>query len=641
MNCRANAEFVKSTPGASGPEIRWGMWARRTSKAYFLVAGMLLSVLPCVAQVEVGDTKMTLSGDIGFNYNGNINQGVSGHSFGLTGDANLNGSFYNPNFLNFNVQPYYDRSQSNSVFSTLTHSSGINAGANLFSGSHFPGSVNYSKGINSVGEFGIPGSDIGLAQHGDYQGFAASWSELLPNLPTLTATYSIGDSSSEIFGTQEQNKQNDHTLSFLSTYHVAGFRFGGGYIRRSVNSNFAQVLDGLPEPVQTSTDTNNYQFNAQHSFPMSGSYSFSYNRTSYAYNDHDSRIANDSGTSDTLNGNLTFRPLTKLSVAFNGSYYDSLLGTLPDPVLNSSTLIATTSIGTFRSFLTGADASYQLLPSLNLHALVYHQQQEFLGRTYAATQFGGSVNYNLNRKLLGSLTFSLGVFDTMNEQGNAGIGFTGNVNFDRKISGWDVGANFSYSQNVQTLILVYTTSSMGYVTNVRRRIGNRTFFMAGFSGSHSGITAQSGSSSNAERVSSTVTYHSYSLGGFYSRSDGRAAFTSTGLVAIPTNLPPILFGPDTVITYGSTAYGVNASLVPIRRLTVSGGYAQSSGITTDPFIRAATGNQLFNVISQYRLRKIYVNGGFTRLRQSVGLADTPPVHVTTYYIGISRWFNFF
>ncbi len=46
---------------------------------------------------------MSLSGDIGFNYTGNVNQGVSGHNMGFSGDANLNGSFYNPNFLNFNV----------------------------------------------------------------------------------------------------------------------------------------------------------------------------------------------------------------------------------------------------------------------------------------------------------------------------------------------------------------------------------------------------------------------------------------------------------------------------------------------------------------------------------------------------------
>jgi hypothetical protein len=616
----------------------WGRWSQRIC---ILLAGILLSAIPSAAQVEVGDTSMSLTGDIGFNYNGNINQGISGHSLGFAGDANLNGSFYNPNFLNFNVQPYYDRIQTNSAYGALTNARGVNASMNLFSGSHFPGTVNYDMGVNNLGQFGFPGSDVGLTQKGNFHGFGVSWSELLPNLPTLTASYSIGGSTSSIYGSQEENKQNDHTLSLISSYHIAGFRLGGGYIRRNLDSNFSEILDGLVEPTVTSTDTNNYEFNAQHSFPMSGSYSFAWNRTSYSYSDHDSRIANDSGTSDTLNGNLTFLPVRKLTMSFNGAYYDSLLGALPEPVVNGTTVLASSSVGTFRSVLAAGDANYQLIPSLNLHALVNHQHQAFLGQTYDATQFGGSVNYNLNKKLLGSLTFSFALFDTMNEKGNAGLGFTGNVNFDRKIEGWDVNANFSYSQNVQTLFLTYTTSSMGYVTNARRRLANRTFFMAGFSGSHSGITADSGSSSSAERVSSTLIYRLYSVSGFYSKSDGTAAFTANGLVAIPTNLPPGVLAPGTAIVYGAKAYGFNLSLVPVRRLTITAGYSESNGFTEDPLLRTQVGTQLYNVVSQYRLRKIYVNSGFTRLRQSVGLPGMSPVHVTSYYIGISRWFNFF
>ena len=625
-----------------GKEIRWAMrlkWIHRTT---WMTAAIFLMSLPSLAQMEIGDDwKMTLSGDVGYNYNGSLNQGISNHSMGFTGDANLNGSFYNPNFLNFNVQPYYDRVQANSAFGALTNTKGVNSNVNLFSGSHFPGSVNYSKGVNAISQFGIPGSTVGLAQHGDFQGFGVSWSELLPNLPTLTASYGINNGSSSVYGLQEQNKQNDHTFSLLSTYHVAGFNLGGGYTHRNVNSLFSELLDGLEEPVHTHTGTNNYQVNAQHAFPMSGSYAMSFSRLTYNYDDHDSRILNTSGTSDTVNGSLSFRPFRKFTLSFLGDYYDSLLGSLPEPIENGSTIAASTSVGTFRSFLVGTDGNYQVLPNLNLHGLVNHQHQEFLGRSYGSTQVGGSVNYNLNKKLLGSLTFSVGMFDSANQEGNSGLGFFGNVNFDRKIRGWDVGANFSYSQNVQTLILVYTTSSMGYVTNVRRRLANRTFFMAGFSGSHSGITAQSGTSNSAERISSTFTYHGYSANGFYSKSSGTAAFTATGLVALPPGLPPTIFAPDAVIVYGSDAWGVNLSATPMRRLNVSAGYAKSKGSTVDPLLTAFNSNELYNVVMQYKLRKIFLNAGFTRLQQSIGTVGTPPFNVTAYYIGFSRWFNFF
>jgi hypothetical protein len=609
---------------------------------WWLLAGILAMALPAAAQLEVGDNwSMSLSGDIGYNYHGNISQGFSGHSMGFAGDANLTGSYYNPNFLNFNVQPYYDRTQSNSVFGALTNTTGVNSNVNLFSGSHFPGSFSYSKGNNSVGEFGIPGSQIGLASHGNYQGLALTWSELLPDMPTLTATYAINDGSSSIFGAPGKSDQSNKVLTLMSTYSVGGFRLSGGYTHRNVHSNFTELLDGFTLPVNTDAVNDSYQFSGMHSFPMQGSYSFSWNRSKYGYDYHNANRSTSSGTSDTLNGVLVFRPARKLSVSLNTSFNNNLLGNIPETVLSTGQVVSNLSLGSFRSWMMGASASYQVISNLDLQAVVNHDRQSFLGRTYEATQFGGSANYNLQHRLLGSLSFSVGAFDTATQEGNSALGFVGNLNFARKMAGWEIDANASYSQNTQTMILLYTTSSIGYVGNVRRRLGNRMFWMAGFGGSHSALAAQPGSSSSSQRWSSTFTYHSYSLNGFYSKSDGAAAFTTTGLVPVPIGLPPSLFAPGSIIEYGSKAWGVNASTVIKRRLTVSGGYADSNGSTVDPFLSTQSSTQLYNAIFQYRLRKIFVNGGYTRLHQSVGVVGTAPVTVMTYYIGISRWFNFF
>lgn len=642
MICQANASREFAPLNCAKAEIRWEMrtaWAR---KSWWFLVTALLMVLPAAAQLEVGDNwSMSLSGDVGYNYRGNLNQGTSGHSMGFNGDANLNGSYYNPNFLNFNVQPYYGRTQSNSVYGALTDSTGVNANVNLFGGSHFPGSFSYSKGLNSTGEFGIPGSQIGLATHGNYQGLALSWSELLPNMPTLTASYAINDGTSSIFGADGQNTQNDRTLTLLSTYNVAGFRLSGGYTHRNVDSNFTELLGGTTAPVVTNAGNDSYQFSGMHSFPLQGSYSFSWNRSTYGYDYHDSYRSMSSGKSDTVNGNLVFRPASKLSVSLNSSFNNSLLGDVPQILLSTGQVVNTIDLGSFRNLLLGASASYQVLSNLDLQGIVNHERQSFMGQTYEATQFGGSANYNLQHRLLGSLSFSVGAFDTANQEGNSALGFVGNLNFARKFSGWEVDANASYSQNVQTMILLYTTSSVGYVGNIRRRLGNRIFWMAGYGGSHSALTAQAGSSSRADRWSSTFTYHNYSVNGFYSKSDGAAAFTPTGLVPIPNGLPPSLFAPGSIIEYGSRAWGVNASTVVMRRLTLSAGYANGSGSTIDPLLSTFSSNQLYNVIFQYRLRKIFVNGGYTQLHQDVGTVGSVPVNVTTYYIGISRWFNFF
>ena len=255
--------------------VAWGtsFRAKAARAALRVFAGVILLTLPSAAQMELGDTRLSLSGDIGFNYDGTMNQGASGHSLALSGDADLTGSYYNSSFLNFNVRPFYGRNQSNSVFGAVTNSSGVNSGVNLFSGSHFPGSFSFSKVVNSSGEYGVPGSAVGLATNGNNQGFGVSWSALVPDWPTLTASYAITSGSSSIYGTQQENKQTDHDLTLMSTYNVAGFRLAGGYSHRNVDGTFSEVLEGVPAPVQSSTATNNYQVNASHTFPMSGSYS--------------------------------------------------------------------------------------------------------------------------------------------------------------------------------------------------------------------------------------------------------------------------------------------------------------------------------------------------------------------------------
>jgi hypothetical protein len=315
-----------------------------------------------------------------------------------------------------------------------------------------------------------------------------------------------------------------------------------------------------------------------------------------------------------------------------------LLGSLPEQVVNSG---GGSSLGKFRSVLVGSDVNYQVLNNLGLHATVSHVDQEFLGQSYGATQFAAGANYTMDRNLLKGLSFSFGAVDSATKEGNSGLGFVGNLNYNRKLAGWNVDANFSYSQNVSTLVLIYTTSSYGWVSNVRHRVGNRSYFAAGYGGSHSGLAEVAGNSSSAQRVSSSFTYGRYSVHGFYSTSNGTAEFTPTGLVAVPTNLPPSAFPPGSLILFNSKSYGFSGSATPVRRLSISLAYAQSSGDTVDPLASTLTKNNLINGIMQYRLRKIYVNGGYTHLRQSVGVPGSSPISVTTYYIGISRWFNFF
>lgn len=610
-----------------------------TRNAYRWVAGFFFLVLPCAAQMQVGDNlSMNLSGDVGFSYAGGLNQGLGGHSMGFSGNGVLNGNYYNPNFLNFNIDPFYNRAQSNSVFGSLTNTSGVTSNVNLFSGSHSPVTVSYNRLQNGTSQFGVPGSEIGLAQHTNTQGYAIGWSALIPDWPTLMANYSVNSNSNSIIGLDGTNDETDHTLNLLSNYNLDGFRMTGQFIHRNVYANFSQFLD-QSESVRTNSSSNSYGATLQHALPLAGSFGLSWNHLDYDYAYRDSYSTNNSGGSTALNGNASFHPTSKVGVSFNGNYNTSLLGNVPEPILNNGAVVNMKSLGTFRSELVGSDVYYQVFRFLGLHADVTHQHQSFLGRDYSATQFFGSANLYLDRSLLKGLSVSFSMVDTAQQANNAGLGFVGNVNYTRKWSGWDINGNFSYAQNVQTVMLVYTTSSYSYLGSARRRLGDRTYYVAGYSGSHSGITASSGTTSSAERVWTTLLHRGYSLNGFYSKSNGIAILGTTGLIPVPGNLPPEVLGAFT--SYDSKGWGFNVGATPIRRLTISAGYSRSDGHTIDSVLTTSTNNELINGLMQYRLRKIFLNAGYTRLHQAVGAGNSQPIMITTYFIGFSRWFNFF
>jgi len=627
-----------------GAETRWGMWleSSKIRSLCYTLAGIVLLTVPAAAQLQVGDyLRMNLSGNMGFNYGGGNSAGLSDHSMGFTGNGFLSGNYYSPNFLNFNVSPYYNREQTNSIFGSLANATGVSSDVNLFNGSHFPGSVTYNRSYNSIGSFGVPGSDLGLAEHTNTRSFAVGWSALLPNLPTLTASYGIDDSSNSIVGQTGTDAVTNRTLNLISTYRWDGFTMAGQFQHRNTDADFTQFLEAGETPITTKTSSNSYGANIQHALPFSGSFGVSWNRLSYGYNYQDSVSSSNSGNSDTVNGTAGFHPTDKLGVTFNANYNNSLLGSIPQTLLSNGTAVNLTEASTFHSVLVGTDVFYQIFKNLGVHADVAHEDQTFLGQTYSATQFGGSANFNFDRSLLKGLSFSVGVVDTAQQAANTGLGFVGTVNYARKFLGWDVGANFSYAQNVQTALLVYTTSSYTYMGSLRRRIGERKYFMAGYTGSHSGITANSGTTSDAERLWTGFIFRGNSLNAYYDKSNGLAVFTNAGLLPVPTTLPTQVLLPNTFTSYSSKGYGVSLGLNPTTRLVISGSYAKSDGSTIEPSLSLLTNNTLINATMQYRLRKIFVNAGYTRLDQNAGAAGSVPIVVTSYFIGFSRWFNFF
>ena len=299
------------------------MVARWIYKAWIAVAGMVLLAGPLLGQVTIGDNlSLNLNGTISANYADSYgNQIDSSHGLGFGGTAGLTGFYYDPKFVTFNINPYYNQSRSNSNFGSVTGASGVNLTSSIFSGSHFPGFVNYSTSYNNTGNYGIPGV-AGLNTNGNNQNFGVGWSELLPNLPSLSVGYQQGSENYSIYGADQTGNSNFRSFYLNSNYSIAGFNLGGGFSDSSGRALIPGVLvDG--QETQSNSDSRSYTFNLGHNLPWHGSFSSSFNRTDL---NSDYLGYKFDGSIDRMAVSAGVNPTQKLSLSLSADYTDNLSG---------------------------------------------------------------------------------------------------------------------------------------------------------------------------------------------------------------------------------------------------------------------------------------------------------------------------
>jgi hypothetical protein len=242
------------------------------------------------------------------------------------------------------------------------------------------------------------------------------------------------------------------------------------------------------------------------------------------------------------------------------------------------------------------------------------------------------VNYG--KRLLDTFTFSATVIDSSNGQGNNALGFIGSVNFFRRIGGWQTSGNFSYAQNVQTLLVTYTTSYYNYSANLHRRFRGGMQWTAAFNGAHSGLSNDQGTSSHSESYSTSLSLRRLQVNGLYTQSSGIQLLGAGGLIS-----PPPTPGLTDFILFSGSSYGGGIMVTPLKRLSISGAFSRSISNT----IASTTSNnntEIFNAQMQYHLRRIGLQAGYTRFTQGIS-AIGAPVNTTSYFVGMSRWFDFF
>jgi hypothetical protein len=593
-------------------------------------------VHPAAAQIQAGQWTLNANGMGTLGYTGDYgNLTSSDHGLALGGNGTLSGSYYSPNFLNFNIQPFYNQSRENSSFQSISDSSGVNASTSIFGGSDFPGSVSYYKSFNSQGNFNVPGV-ANYTSHGDSQVFSVGWSENVPKAPSVSVSFQDGSNNYSLYGATGDLTSSYRSIGAQTNYSVLGFNLNGGFHYTTTQSMTPEVF-GATEPQSMDSSTTSYSFGLGHSLPFHGSFSAGVNRSDI---ESDGVSGHYSATLDTVNSGVGFSPFDNFHCGANFQYTDNLAAQLEEAVLpRGGNILGMPTQSTHALDLTGF-AGYTI-PSLHLtfNATDDHRQQAFLGQSFTADSELGSATYG-NEIWGGYLNATAAVtHNTVSSNNQGTMGMMGSLNYSRDILGWSVSGTGSYSQNTQTALIAYTNSGYGYSGSVGHKFIRRSHWSASASGSKSVVNSQAGSDSFSQSYSALLGVKWIGVSGSYSRSSGNSILTAGGLTPITVPLPVVT--PSSVILYGGRAYSAGLGMTPVRGLSFSASYSRALSDTLGNSISTNNRTAQINTFLQYQMRKIYLTTGYSRLSQSFSSSGSLPGVIGSYYFGLSRWFQFF
>jgi hypothetical protein len=614
----------------------------------------LFALVPAAAQIKIGDNvELTGNGNISAGYSDNWgNQTASSHGFNFGGVGTVGGYYYSPNFLSFTVTPYYNQNWANSTFQTVTDATGVALSSSIFAGSKFPGSVSYSADYNKEGNFAIPGAQ-NYVTSGSGQGLGIGWGANFGDWPSLSVGYSYGNSHYSVYGTNDQGSSHFDNFYVHSSYIWNNFNLAGGF---NLNNSSAQIPQIFTNgQTETSTyDSKGYYFTVAHPLPLHGSASVAFNQNNlnsdylgYTFN----------GTIDTISAVAGVSPTQKWSVSTSANYTNNLNGVLYQAIIppagstTTNSLASTSTVSqstptqpplfsqdqSSHAWDVAVGSSYALLPNLQIRGQYEWREQLYNGVNYSAN--GVTLGAIYGRMLLGG-SFNANAYVTDNNSSNISgnqIGFATNASYNRQFGAWNITLAGGYGQNIQTLLIAYTTSSYSFAGSVGRRFG-QFIWTANAGGSHSLLTAQPGTLYSSQSYGTSLGVRRLTFSANYNQSSGSGLAGGSGINPIPPIQP---IPPSLLIMYGGTSYAFSASGSPVRHWTFSATYLKANSNTTNQGIFSANKVEEEIFSTQYQFRKVGMNGGYSRIVQGFSASGVAPANFSSVYIGLYRWFNFF
>jgi hypothetical protein len=318
-------------------------------------------------------------------------------------------------------------------------------------------------------------------------------------------------------------------------------------------------------------------------------------------------------------------------------YTGNLVGALQQSIPDGASPVPPSDLGSHGVSLS-TFGTYNIGKGFILIGYANRQMQTFQGIQTTSSQAGGTLTYSYARPLFGLLYFSFGMVNNATNNSGGSLGFVGNVSLKKRFSGWELDSDFSYAQNVQTIIASYTTSTYSYGAMVRRRFGANSYWSGSYRGVQSGFTQFAGDGNRSDSFVTVLSRGRYGISGSYSQSHGTALLSTAGTLT-PSQLAPLL-NPDQTM-YNGKSYGAGFSLIPLRKMTVNVNWYRTQSDTLTTQIFSNNNSQRFYGQMQYNLRKLSFRAGYWRVNQTIGADGRPPSTDNTYFFNISRWFDIF
>jgi len=621
-------------------------------KAALWVLVLLATALPAFSQLTLGDnTSMNLSGNANFGYSHSSGTNLdTTSSTDLGFDATLTGFYYNPAFLSFRVNPYYNRSRTNSNSTSIFGAKGFTAGMNLFSGGHISGSFGYGTSFDNEQLLNVPGSVANYVARASSRSMELNGGLNFEGWPSLNVFWGTGSSSSTVFGTTMGGTSNARNFGLSSAYQLWGFSLSGGFTSIKSEQELPDLSSGTGA-LHVNTSQKTLRMGMTRQLWTSANLNTSFTRNTFI---GESGPATQRGTYDTFSTFVAMRPLPKLNTSVFMNYTTNFGAYLFGNVLSAagsgngtsgtttSTLIAvsgsdasnyldygTTAAYAFTSRLTATgQASVRRSAARNL---VGDAKIATAGLSYGRPLFGGNIGVH------GSISKS-----TSDAAGRSQsrVGESTGVTAGRRLFGWDFNSGFRYqrSSSDNSTALSVTQSGYGWHVNTTHRVTGAWRMQLGSSFNKNRIDQLAASESRSESYSAAFSGRKLGFAGSYSKTEGQSLQTINGLVEVDGGsvLPDI-----NLVTFNGSSYSVSTTYHPMARFNISGDYSHALYATAKTDASTSGLLSRYNVRAEYTLRRMGIRAGFSHLTQGFGATGGQPATTNAFSIGVSRSFDIF